>query len=172
MAKGERVNRAALPERVMLDAGVIIRALEHGNPSRKADPHVADCRTLWERALRECRVLMPPFVVLEVLASEGAPDEFPIVKSIEHVAFSYQAAEQMAKWARGEAKKRVSRDAKTARRAFNHDALLVGTAAFHEAEVLVTLDEGVKALAKLARVRVAEPSDLLKGTQGKLFASE
>jgi predicted nucleic acid-binding protein len=154
----------------MLDSGVIIRALEHANPARKGDPRVADCRTLWERALRECRVLMPPFVVLEVLAGDGAPPQFPIVKSVEHVAFSYQAAEKMAAWAGPEVKKRLARETKTARRVVNYDALIVGTAAFYAADVLVTLDEGVKALAKLANVRTAEPKEILKGTQETLFS--
>ena len=37
--------------------------------------------------------------------------------------------------------------------------------------LLVTLDEDVKVLAKLARVPVAEPKDLLRGSQGSLFAT-
>ena len=161
---------AVLPDRIMLDSGVIIRALEHSNPARKGDPRVADCRTLWERALREARVLMPPFVVLEVLAGDGAPPQFPVVKSVEHVAFSYQAAEKMAAWAGADIRKRLARETNTARRVVNYDALIVGTAAFYAADVLVTLDEGVKAMAKLASVRTAEPKELLKGTQGTLFS--
>lgn len=42
-------------------------------------------------------------------------------------------------------------------------------AQFHRADVLVTLDEDVKALAKLARVRVADPKELLHGSQAQLF---
>ncbi len=49
-----------------------------------------------------------------------------------------------------------------------YDALIVGTAQFHGADVLVTLDEDVVSLAKLARVRVAEPKELLRWTQGEL----
>lgn len=156
----------------MLDSGVIIRALEHSNPARKGDPRVADCRTLWERALRESRVLMPPFAVLEVLAGDDAPPQFPVVKSVEHVAFSYQAAEKMAAWASPDIRKRLAHETKTARRVVNYDALIVGTAAFYAADVLVTLDAGVKAMAKLANVRTAEPNELLKGTQGQLFVSD
>lgn len=174
MATRERgpARVATLPERLMLDSGVVIRALEHANPARKGDPRVADCRSLWERALRECRILMPPFVVLEVLAGDSASPRFPIVSSVVHVAFAYQAAERMAKWAGPDAKKRLARETKTARRIVSYDALIVGTAAFHEAEVLVTLDADVKALAKLAGVRAVEPKELLRGTQGKLFPSE
>lgn len=92
------------------------------------------------------------------------------MKSVEHVAFSYQAAEKMAAWAGPEVKKRLARETKTARRVVNYDALIVGTAAFYAADVLVTLDEGVKAMAKLANVRTAEPKELLKGTQATLFS--
>jgi predicted nucleic acid-binding protein len=162
-----------LPERIMLDSGVVIRALEHANPSRRDDPRIFDCRELWMRALRESRVLLPPFVVLEVLGSsprdsDGPP--LPVVRAVEHVPFSYQAAEQIARKAGAEVKKRLSRATKgKTRGAVSHDALIVGTAAFHGADVLVTLDEDVKALAKLARVPVAEPKDLLRGTQRSLF---
>lgn len=103
-------------------------------------------------------------------AGDGAPP-FPVVKSVEHVAFSYQAAEKMAAWA-GADTGSASRATKTARRVVNYDALIVGTAAFYAADVLVTLDEGVKAMAKLANVRTAEPKELLKGTQGALFVSD
>lgn len=161
----------ALPERIMLDSGVVIRALEHANPARTGDARVPDCRELWVRALRECRVLMPPFVVLEVLAGDGAAPQFPIVRTVEHVAFSYQAAELMAGWAAPDVQKRLAKETKTARRVVKYDALIVGTAQFHRADVLVTLDDDVKALAKLARVPVAEPKDLLRGTQGDLFGS-
>jgi predicted nucleic acid-binding protein len=167
--KGAR-KRVALPERIMLDSGVVIRALEHANPARKDDQRVSDCRELWVRVLRECRVLMPPFVVLEVLAGDGAAPQFPIVRTVEHVAFSYQAAELMAGWAAPDVQKRLARETKTARRVVKYDALIVGTAQFHRADVLVTLDEDVKALAKLAGVRAEEPRDLLQGAQGDLFA--
>lgn len=163
-------KRAALPERIMLDSGVLIRALEYNNPSRKSDVRVGDCRALWVRALRECRVLMPPFVVLEVLAGDSAAPQFPVVRSVEHVAFSYQAAEQMAQWTKPSALKRLARDTKSTRRIVGYDALIVGTAQFHRVDMLVTLDQDVKALAKLARVPFAEPGDLLRGTQGDLFA--
>ena len=162
---------AALPARIMLDSGVVIRALEYANPARAGDARVSDCRTLWVRALKECRVLMPPFVVLEVLGGDGAPPQFPIARAVEHVAFSYQAAELMARWSTPDMKKRLARETKTARRVVTYDALIVGTAQFHQADVLVTLDDDVKALAKLARVHVAEPKDLLWGTQGNLFAT-
>lgn len=76
----------------------------------------------------------------------------------------------MAAWAGPEIRKRLARETKTARRVVNYDALIVGTAAFHAADVLVTLDEGVKAMAKLASVRTAEPNDLLKGRQETLFS--
>lgn len=161
----------ALPERIMLDSGVVIRALEYSNPARKDDERVTDCRDLWVRALRECRVLMPPFVVLEVLGGDGAAPRFPVVRSVEHVAFSYQAAELMAAWAAPDVQKRLARETKTVRRVVTYDALIVGTAQFYRADVLVTLDDDVKALAKLARVPVAEPKDLLRGTQGSLFAT-
>lgn len=158
----------ALPERIMLDSGVLIRALEHDNASRRDDPRIFDCRELWMRALREARVLLPPFVVLEVLGGhDGEGPPIPVVRAIEHVAFSYQAAEQMARKAAGDAKRRAPKGKK--RGAVRHDALIVGTAAFHKADVLVTLDDEVKALAKLARVPVAEPKDLLRGTQRSLF---
>lgn len=156
----------------MLDAGVIIRALDHENPARRGDAAVADCRTLWERSLRESRVLMPPFVFLEVLAGAGGQAPFPVVGSVEHVGFSYRAAEMMAPWVRPATGKRAAKDARSPRNVVGYDALIVGTAAFHEVEVLVSLDAGVKALGKLAGVRVVEPHELLKGTQGKLFASD
>jgi predicted nucleic acid-binding protein len=164
-----------LPERIMLDSGVVIRALEHDNPSRRDDPRLFDCRELWMRALRESRVLLPPFVVLEVLASGESPP-LPLVRAVEHVPFSYQAAEQIAKKAGSDVKRRAAKDAardgkrgKKPRSVVSHGALIVGTAAFHGADVLVTLDEDVKALAKLARVPVAEPKELLRGTQRSLF---
>lgn len=156
----------------MIDAGVILRALDHENPVRRGDATVADCRTLWERALRESRVLMPPFVFLEVLAGAGGRAPFPVVSSVEHVGFSYRAAEIMAPWVRPATGKRGKRDPKSTRNVVGYDALIVGTAAFHEVEVLVSLEPGIKALGKLAGVRVVEPHELLKGTQGKLFASD
>lgn len=167
--RAAREQIVKLPERIMLDSGVVIRALEHGNPARKHDARVPDCRELWERALRECSVLMPPFVVLEVLAGDGAVSQFPIVRTVEHVAFSYQVAEQMARWAAPDIQKRLARETTTSRRVVSYDAMIVGTAEFHRADVLVTLDDDVKALAKLAGVRVAEPRELLGGTTRNLF---
>jgi glutathione S-transferase len=110
--RGSATKPVALPGRIMLDSGVIIRALEHANPQRSSDPRVADCRALWERALSECRVFLPPFVVLEVMSGEQA-GALPIVKSIEHVAFTYQVAESMAKWAKPGDQKRVAKDTKS-----------------------------------------------------------
>lgn len=38
-------------------------------------------------------VALQPFVVLEVLAGDGGAPQFPIARTVEQVAFSYQAAE-------------------------------------------------------------------------------
>jgi predicted nucleic acid-binding protein len=156
------------PARMMLDSGVIIRALDYKNPSRKQDPWVRDCRAIWERALSESIVLMPPLVLLELMSGEGAPPEFPNVGAIEHVGFSYQVAEQMAKWAKPKAGKKVAKETNTTRRVVQYDMLIVGTAAFYKADMLVTLDEDVKKLAKLAKVRAEDPKVVLRGTQTEL----
>lgn len=78
---------AVLPDRIMLDSGVIIRALEHANSARKGDPRVVDCRRLWERALRECRVLPPPRDRLSACgdgAAHAALTPDPWRRPIEH----------------------------------------------------------------------------------------
>ncbi len=72
---------------------------------------MADCRQLWERALRECRVLMPPFVVLEVLASEARRMSSRSSNRSSTSRSRIEAAEQMAKWA--QAKRRSDSHATT-----------------------------------------------------------
>lgn len=205
-AKAPKHRREGLPERLVFDATVLLFALEHENPKRKDDPRVADCREVWERSLREARVLLPPFVLLEVLAGgddddavpvpkaakaaakgrkpkgSKAADEtkkarpakrvelaFPLVRAVEHVAFTYQVAERMAAWARPQVLASIAKEEGVPRRVVGHDALVVGVADFYRADVVVTLDPATKRLAKLAGVRAAEPRDLLRGTQREMF---
>lgn len=161
-------KRRKLPARIMLDSGVVLRALDHESPTRKKDPHVKECRELWSRALQECRVLIPPFVVLELLAGQRGATAFPVVRAIEHVAFSYQVAEQMAAWATPSASAETAKATSTSRRVVGYDALIVGTAKFHGADVLVTLDDAVVALATAAGMNVARPRELLSWQQQSL----
>lgn len=169
MAKATKEpRRRKLPARIMMDAGVIVRALDHESGARKKDPRAKECRELWTRALQECRVLVPPFVVLELLAGQRGAPAFPVVRAIEHVAFSYQVAEQMAAWAAPTAHAEVAKRTGASRRVVGFDALVVGTAKFHGADVLVTLDDDVLALAASAGVPAARPRELLTWQQQSL----
>jgi hypothetical protein len=170
-----RSNQLAhLPKRIMLDSPIVIMALEYDNPRRQTDPKVQDARELWERALVECTVLLPPFVVLDLLLG-GVQAPLPALRNLMHVAFTYEVAESMSSWAsaplptKATARKAGTRNAAArtpnARDGMRYEALIVGTAKFYGAEVLVTHDAATAALATAAGLRVADPSALLRWTQ-------
>jgi predicted nucleic acid-binding protein len=162
-------SKSLLPKRIMLDANVIIMALEYDNPRLRSDPKVKDARELWERALAECTVLLPPFIVLELLLG-GVSTPLPALRNLMHVAFTYEVAESMGSWAsmpapgpklRRAMKVESGADARNGR----YDALIVGTAKFYGADVLVTQDVATKAIAKAAGVVTQAPAELLRWTQ-------
>ena len=162
-------SKSLLPKRMMLDASVIIMALEHDNPRLRRDPTVKDARELWERALAECTVLLPPFIVLELLLG-GVSTPLPALRNLMHVAFTYEVAESMGNWASMPAPgTNAQRTGKTqaiaAARSGRYDALIVGTAKFYGADVLVTRDAATKAMAKAAGVVTQDPAELLRWTQ-------
>ena len=65
---------------------------------------------------------------------------FPLVRAVEHVAFTYQVAERMAAWARPQVLASIAKEEGVPRRVVGHDALVVGVADFYRADVVVTLD--------------------------------
>jgi hypothetical protein len=184
---------ATLPARLMFDAATVIMALEYENPARRRDQRVRDARELWERALRECTVLVPPFVVL-ALQSHGAGAPLPPIRNLMHVAFTYEVAESMIEWAHRltaapllaprkrsskaravkqpppsvEAQASVSVLGPDATKAANFDVALVGCAKFYAADVLISFDAALRAIGHAAGVESVEPSALLRWTQRAL----
>jgi hypothetical protein len=163
-------TRSKFPKLVMMDASVLVRALEHTR-SREEAKLRSDCRQVWQRCLKESTILITPFCLLEVLSGENATKEFPRAENIVHASFTQGVAEAMASWARPAAKKRVQKEQKTLRKVVEYDALTVGIAAYHGA-TLVSLAPSIFDLAKLAKVKAVTPNELLKWTQLELVAAD
>jgi predicted nucleic acid-binding protein len=153
------VDASKFPPRVLLDTGVLIRALEHDQDAHEGDARVKDCRDLWVALLRSDRtdVLISALTVLELMRGDAAP-VLPILPGIVLASFDYRAAQDMSKWATPQVIAGVREASGSTRRVTSYDALIVGTARAYHADCIVSYDKDVKSLAPKAGIACHEPS--------------
>jgi predicted nucleic acid-binding protein len=153
------VDLNKFPARLLLDTGILIRALEHDREPHKSDPRTRDCRDLWVALASTSKtdVLIAAPSLLEYLRGPKAPEP-PIVPGVIYASFDYLVAQDMASWATTATIKEVRDRAANTRRIVTYDALIVGTARFYGADFIVSYDEDVQKLAAKARVGCCEPA--------------
>lgn len=135
------MDEKLLPQRLRLDSGVLIRALEHASEVHRQDPRTKDCRTLWETALRAKReILIAAPTVVEIRAKRGAPP-LPVVKQVRVVPFHGSVADDLIHWGGEDALQEVVQASGAHRKLVRFDAMIVACARWHQADCLVSVDE-------------------------------
>ncbi len=131
------IDPLRIPHRVMIDTGVLIRALEYA--SHENDPRAAVCRAFWTTALRRttAQMLIAAPSVTELLIKPNH-EPIPLTRRVQVVSFDGTAARMLAEAFRGAVFQ--SMRGEFAKDAIRYDCLIAACARKHGAMALVSLD--------------------------------
>jgi hypothetical protein len=153
------INEQMIPERVLVDTGVMIRALEssHWTPDNQRG---LDCREFWEAALsrRSRRLLVAAPSVTELLLKPPGTD-LPRHRQVEPVSFDFVAAQVLARYVPQAVIQ--SKKGSFTKDAIRYDALIVACAKRHNASAVVSLDNLLmRDLCEQFQIAFLTPADL------------
>ncbi|OGQ25625.1 MAG: hypothetical protein A2138_22525 [Deltaproteobacteria bacterium RBG_16_71_12] len=150
------ISRADLPERPLLDTGILIRALRE-----YTDAHTETCVAFLKALLDENKDILIAAPTLAEVVRGNAATTLPAVAGITVVGFDKQAAEILGKGLPAPVLKEEAAQAGKTGMQIKYDAMIAACAARHRADVVVTLDDDMAKLAARLRVAVARPADYL-----------
>lgn len=152
------IDANLLPQRALVDTGVVIRALGE----RPHDPSAEACEAFWTAMLENSReILIAAPSLAEMIRHEGK-DSFPRRRGVEVVAFDDRAAQELGRRF-PERVLQLERDVtKLPKHYIKYDALIVACAVRHKATHVVTLDNPLTSLAGKAGLQVVPPTVFLK----------
>lgn len=132
------IDPSSIPDRFMIDTGVLIRALEYSDAA--IDRRVAVCRALWVTALRSTKatILIPAPSVAEFrIKNQGA--SVPNTRRSPVVSFDVKAAEYLGEKFRDAVFQSMKGD--FSKDAIRYDSLIAACAHSHNAMAMVSLDD-------------------------------
>jgi predicted nucleic acid-binding protein len=152
-----------LPSRLLLDTGVLIRALGH----KPSDARSPACRRLLHEIIEQRKtalVAAPTIAELERgLPDPGAyPDELPRVRHVLVVAFDERCANVLATKFANPITAGMAAATGVPHNYIKYDAMIVACAVRWEADHLVTLDNATMRPLAAPHIRVLEPADYFR----------
>lgn len=154
----------------MLDTSILVAALD-----KREEEHSALCAELFDGLLaRKSRVtLIAPHSVAELLHGPSKT-KLPRTRQVLVVSFDELAAQILGEDFPSDVLKLWERANGTPRGYYKYDALILASAKRHRASYLLTLDDNMIALGKLAGIKTAHPRDFSRTgpVQGKLILRE
>jgi predicted nucleic acid-binding protein len=151
---GPMIDSMRLPARALLDTMVVSYALGD-NPHRGEAPI---CRALWSEMLRRGKtILIAAPTVAELMRAEH-PRPIPRHRLVEVVDFDRRSAEELGRRLPHRIIDPIARKLNAPRDYIKYDAMIVACAITHRAEVIISLDGGMEALAQQATMASKNPS--------------
>lgn len=153
------IDPAKLLKRVLIDTGILIRALG----DRPQDPEAKACRDFWDAMLQHGRTILiaAPSIAEVVRFGVGAAADNPVpnVPGVEVVAFDQSAAMRLGHDFPINVIKKSSSETGRSLTHLKYDALIAACALRHNAQCLVTLDKGeMNTMCKHIELETREPS--------------
>lgn len=151
-----------LPPRILLETGVLIRAI-----GGFQDKHTAHCIEVADRIVQQSRTILAAAPSLAELLRVDYSRRFPKVSGLEVIAFDRAAAELVGRHYPATEIKALAAALGIRQGLVKVDAMVVACAVRHRADAIVALDDDIKKIAKKFGADCHAPIDLLP-TQAKL----
>jgi len=152
------IDPTTLPQRALVDTGVLIRALGE----RPSDPNSPVCEAFWTAMLENSRELLIAAPSLAEMIRQEGKGSFPRRRGVEVVAFDDRAAQELGRRF-PERVLQLERDATSLPKHYiKYDALIVACAIRHKATHVITLDGPMTSLAGKAGIQVVAPTVFLR----------
>jgi predicted nucleic acid-binding protein len=163
----EDFDEGALPQKALVDTGVLFRALG----DRPADPRSPVSVAFMQAMLKFRRKIIVSTISFgEVLRGRPLKSQPPAVTGIELIAYDTRAAMELAQFPATQIREVVK--GRDDRRLLLQDSMILASAIRHNVRVVVTFDGGLVALAQTQNL-VAGPPDMFLGKQTSIpFSKE
>jgi len=153
------IDPQLLPSRVLIDTGVLIRALGQ----RPKDPRSKPCRSFFEAMIHvKGQMLISAVSIAEMIRKDpSSSSAIPRTKSIMVVAFDARAGQILGERFPMATLVEARGPGGTLLDYFHYDALIVACAIRHGAHSIVSLDGGMAKLGAKVGIKVEEPDAFL-----------
>ncbi len=131
------IDATRLPAQVLLDTGVLIRALGQ----RPQDPNAPACIELWDALIAKSRDIYIAAPSIAELLRFGLPLHVPLVSQVRVVAFDRVAAEECAKYFKYVDFQNASANSGLPVTYYKYDALISACALRAKVKTIVSLDD-------------------------------
>ena|GEM_PF-1680228 len=131
------IDGARLPAQVLLDTGVLIRALGQ----RTQEPKALACIELWDALIAKSRDIYIAAPSIAEMLRFGLPLNVPLVRQVRVVAFDRVAAEECAKYFKYSDFQNASANSGLPVTYYKYDALISACALRAKVKAIVSLDD-------------------------------
>lgn len=147
------IDPKQLPDRILFDTGVFVRAFEQRN-----DPRTPDCKKVWDEVQKQKKsILIAAPTLAEILRSQPAGTPLPRLPGVVVVPFDSDAAILLGGALSMTTLRAVGKEAGTTLTPLKYDSMILACAARHNAAAVATLDPNMSRLAAALDLAAFDP---------------